>query len=294
MLPDFLVIGAYKSGTTTLQQHLAAHPQVFVPKRKEPNFFAYKDAEPGVGPPAAARAITRMEDYLRLFEGVTDERAVGEVSPEYLAHPGAAEAIHRRLPAVRLVAVLRNPVERAYSDFLMYRRDGLEQEDDFGRALDAQDARQAQGLPTGYYVATGFYGAQLARYTERFCPEQLSVHLFEDLVRTPDVVMGDIFRFLGVDGIALQGGDVYNASGIPTNPLVRAAYGVRRRLGPMAGTLVPARLRPGIERLMQRGLRKDPMPASARARLAGVYAEDVALLERLIGRDLSHWLAPNR
>ena len=298
--PTFLVIGAYKAGTTSVHHYLQQHPEVFVPRRKEPNYFAFGDVAVPVGAratsflaphPAAASAVTRREDYLRLFDGRQSERAVGEVSPEYLVNERACEAIAAELPGVRLVAVLRNPAERAFSDYLMYRRDGVEPEEDFGRALDQQDARRRRGEPTGWYVETGFYGRQLARYFDAFPREQVDVHLFEDLVRDPDGTMGAIFTFIGVDPVPLRSVDQYNASGVPRNPVLGAVLRARRWLGPPVKKVLPERARPAVERFVQRGLDRPALAPEHRARLIDTYGEDVRLLERFTGRDLSSWLA---
>ena len=298
--PTFLVIGAYKAGTTSVHHYLQQHPEVYVPRRKEPNYFAFGDVAVPVGArsagplaphPAAASSVTRREDYVRLFDGRRDERAVGEVSPEYLVNERACDAIRSELPEARLVAVLRNPVERAFSDYLMYRRDGVEPDGDFGRALDQQEERRQRGEPTGWYVETGFYGRQLARYRDAFPREQVSVHLFEDLVRDPDGTMGAIFTFLGVDPVPLRSVDQYNASGVPRNPVLGAVLRSRRWIGPPLKKVLPERLRPAIERFVQRGLDRPTLAPEHRARLVDTYADDVRLLERLTGRDLSPWLA---
>lgn len=301
--PTFLVIGAYKSGTTSVHHYLAQHPQVFVPRRKEPNYFAFGDVAVAVGSgaaarpaatphPAAATSVTRREDYVALFDDVAGERAVGEVSPEYLVNERACDAIRRELPDARLVAVLRDPVERAWSDYLMYRRDGLEPEEDFGRALDHQDERRRRGSPTGWYVESGFYGRQLARYYDAFSADQISVHLFEDLVRDPDGTMAAVTTFLGVDPVPLRSADHLNASGVPRNRALAAVLRSRRWLGPPLKKVLPDRLRPGLERVVQRGLDRPPLAPEHRARLVETFRDDVALTGRLTGRALSSWLAP--
>jgi hypothetical protein len=182
-------------------------------------------------------------------------------------------------------------VERAFSDYLMYRRDGVEPEADFGRALDRQEARRRRREPTGWYVETGFYGRQLARYLDAFPPEQVDVHLFEDLARDPQGTMAAIFTFLGVEPVALQSVDQYNASGVPRNPVLAAVLRARRWVGPPVKRVLPERLRPAIERFVQRGLDRPTLAPEHRARLVDTYGDDVRLLERLTGRDLSPWLA---
>jgi hypothetical protein len=292
-LPNFLVIGAYKSGTTSIHHCLRQHPQVYLPQVKEPNFFAF-DEGVTTSPSVRATDLTTMSEYRRLFEGVRDEVAVGEVSPRYLTTPEAPARIHTHLPDVRLIAILRNPVERAYGEFLYWRRNGDEPYADFGRALDEQEDRYRRGqLRTAFYVQSGFYGEQLARYFDLFPSTSISVHLFEDLVRDPGAVMGEIFRFLGVDALNVPSLEQHNVSGDPRNALVALALRSRRWwLMPVLNTSLGQRARPQIERLAQRGhlLRRPALPPDQRARLQELYREDILALASLIGRDLSHWL----
>ncbi len=287
-MPNFLVIGAYKSGTTSVHRYLQQHPQVYVPRLKEPNFFAFRNGA-DADHPATARAVTTMSEYRRLFEGVRNEVAVGEVSPEYLANPEAPRRIRAHLPNVRLFAILRNPVERAYSDFLMHRRNGDEPFAEFERALDEQEDRYRRHESIGYYVRTGFYAEQVARYFDLFPSTSFNIHLFEDLVRDPQAVMNEIFRFLGVDEFNVPTLDQHNLSGEPRNALVALALRSRRWAMPVLDVL-PDRARPKIERLVQQGLRRPTLPPDQRTRLQELYQDDILALASLIGQDLSHWL----
>jgi hypothetical protein len=292
-LPDFLVIGAYKSGTTALHDDLRAHPELFVPSRKEPNFFAFAGRAPEPNHPAAGKSVLDQDRYEALFADRGDAVAAGEVSPEYLANPHACAAIRRLVPEARLVAVLRNPVERAYSDYLMYRRDGLEPEADFERAIDQQDARAARGDPTGFYLRTGRYAEQLEPYLATFPREQLHIVLYEDLRSAREATLSGIFEFLGVSSdVAIPDAAPVNVSGEPSNPAVRAAYAVRRRVAARAAGRVPPWLTRAADRVLQRGLTHPELSPESRARLGAYYRDDVERLARLLDRDLGHWLAP--
>jgi hypothetical protein len=292
-LPDFLVIGAYKAGTTSLHEYLRSHPQIFVPERKEPSFFAFDQ----VGDPEAERrlnpvwsmAIHDLATYEELFAPARPDQVVGEVSPEYLKNHAAPAAIAARLDEVKLVALLRDPAERAYSDFLMYTRDGQEDTEDFAVALDRQDERRAAGMATGQYVVTGFYGEQLSRYYARFPPDRIKVVLSEDLRADRDGVLADVFAFLGVNPSFRVAAEELNRSGVPVNGAVRAAYVVRRRLAPLLGSVVPQRMKRRVDALLQQGLERPDPPPEPMARLRDIYRDDIAVLERLIGRDLSAW-----
>jgi hypothetical protein len=285
--PDFLVIGAYKSGSTALHEALQAHPQVFVPARKGPSFFAFDGVEEP-DRPLPPGTVRRWEDYRALFDPAPADSLCGEVSPEYLANPRAAGRIRERVPDARLVAILRNPVERAFSDYLMYVRDGLEPEADFGRALDAQEKRRHAAAPTGYYVETGFYGRQLRPYFEAFPRERIQVHLFEDFAADPAAVLRSLFTFLGVDPAQGEAPErAVNVSGVPRNAVVAAAVRGGRRLAP----LLPAPVRRRAKATLARGLDRPALAPEHRRRLVELYREDVAELERVLDRPLDRWLA---
>ena len=165
-------------------------------------------------------------------------------------------------------------MERAFSDYLMYVRDGLEHED-FGRALDLQEERRRTSSPTGYYVETGFYGRQLRPYFAAFPHERIRVYLFEDLVADPDPVLRDLFAFLGVDPAhARAPARPVNVSGVPRNALFAAAVRGGRRLAP----LLPAA-----------GRDRPVLSPEDRRRLVRLYRDDVAELERLLDRPLDRW-----
>jgi hypothetical protein len=286
-LPDFLVIGAYKSGSTALHEALRAHPQVFVPAQKGPSFFAFDGVEEP-DRPLPPGTVRRWEDYRALFDPAPEGDVRGEVSPEYLANPRAAGRIRERVPDARLVAILRNPVERAFSDYLMYVRDGLEPEADFGRALDAQEERRRAAVPTGYYVETGFYGRQLRPYFEAFPRERIQVHLFEDFASDPGAVLRSLFAFLGVDPALGEAPErAVNVSGVPRNAVVAAAVRGGRRLAP----LLPSGVRRRAKAALARGLDRPELAPEHRRRLVDLYREDVAELERLLDRPLDRWLA---
>ena len=286
MLPQFLVIGAYKSGSTAIQEALRAHPQIFLPA-KGPSFFAFDEA-PAIDRPLPPGTVRDWEAYQALFAGAPAEAVRGEVSPEYLANPWSCGRIRARVPDAKLVAVLRNPVERAFSDYLMYVRDGDERLD-FAAALDEQDERRRAGSPTGFYLETGFYGRQLAPYFDAFPRGQLQVHLFEDFAADPDSVLAPICELLGVDPeLGTTPERAVNVSGVPRNAVVGAAVRSGRRVAP----LLPEAVRRRAKAALARGLDRPALEPELRARLVEVYREDVAELERLLERPLGHWLAP--
>jgi hypothetical protein len=302
-LPNFLIIGAAKSGTTSLYRYLRQHPDVYMPAVKEPRFFAYAEDPPPMNGPGdertneAAGAVYTRDAYRQLFAEATTETAVGEASPNYLYSATAPRLIHEHLPEARLIAILRHPVERAYSHFLHLVRSGREPLRDFGAALDAEPERIAAGWEwSWHYRHMGYYGEQLARYLEHVDREQLTVYLFEDFTADPVALAQDIFRVLGVDDAFVPDTSMrYEASGVPKSDrfqrfLLNPDHWIRR----ISRFLIPEPVR---ERLLIRmknvNLEKPPLEPDVRERLTAAYRDDVLRLQDLIDRDLSAWLAPS-
>jgi hypothetical protein len=207
-----------------------------------------------------------------------------------MANTAAFPRIAATLPEVRLIAVLRNPVERAYSDYLMYRRDGDERELRFRDALDKQADRASRLERTGFYLTTGLYGAQLRPYFDEFPRKQLHVLLYEDLQTDFLQAMSGIFAFIGVSS-AFTPTDLepVNQSGLPTTFAIKAALELRYRLRRILRPL-PSSLKRRINRPIERRLYKPELEHADRVRLVDFYQSDVAELGRLLDRDLSHWL----
>lgn len=283
-LPNFLVIGAPKSGTTSLDRYLGQHPQIYMSPVKEPQYFR---------PIRSLKTtVEDFDDYRALFDGVRDERAIGEVSPFYVSSVSAADRIREMIPDVRLVAIVRNPVERAFSDYSMLiekGRDHVSFDEAIADELAPESERRGDMLRN--YVKHGLYGEQLASYYERFERDHIHVMLFEDLRRDGPGLMHGLYEFLEVDTeFEAETSRVYNATTAPPrhprlNRLVRRAqnHDVQR--------FVPRSLRKGVRTLTSQSADRMPeLSASARARLVEYYRPDVRTLEQLLGRDLSGWL----
>ena len=295
-LPDFLVIGAFKSGTTSLMSYLSQHPDVMVPWLQEPNFFGAEefsltlDGVKGARRDAAGvygrRRTNTLAQYSNLFADVPGHCVVGESSPQYMTHPAACERIRSLVPDCKLVAILRNPIDRAFSDYSMLVRDGIEK-DPFAEVIH----RPRSIKPMGHYVETGMYGKQLQPFFEAFSADQLKVYLHDDLRADPHEVLRSLFSWLGVDpSFEPNVSEMMNPSGTPTNSLVAAAYIARRRLQPYLKPIVPRGVQRRLDVHLERGLQKDVITPEVRRELADMFADDVELLSKLIDRDLSHWL----
>ncbi len=297
-VPNFLIIGAAKSGTTALYHYLKQHPQVFMCPVKEPKFFAHEGRMPRWSGPGdesyLTSTVTDLATYLALFHEARDEKALGEASTQYLYMERAPERIRHYLPRARLLAILRNPADVAFAVFLHKRRENLEPFSSFEQALAAEEERmRANWSPFWFYKQRGFYHDYLARYFGRFDARQIKVLLYDDFQREPLSVLRAIFSFLEVDeGFAPDMSYRPNLSGVPKS---RALHKWLEKSD--AGKYAPAnssiveKTRWRVTRDLRRwNLSKPQLSSETRRLLMNDYREDVLRLQDLIGRDLSHWL----
>ena len=295
-MPNFLIIGAMKAGTTALYTYLEQHPQVYMSPVKEPNFFAFEGERMDFCAPQDQEGINRtsvtdIEAYRALFKGVTNEIAIGEASHWYLYSPKAPGRIRHYIPEVKLIAVLRDPIERAYSQFLHFVRDGQEPLTDFARALQEEETRVRNNWAFGRYASRGFYYAQLKRYFDAFDRGQITVYLYEDLSTDPVGVLGDVFRFLGVDEAFVPEMSVRpNVSGLPKSRALHALLTRQQRIKAVLRPHLPAGLLRFASDLRDRNLAKPQLAPGVRRQMIEMYQEDILKLQDLIDRDLSEWL----
>ncbi len=302
-LPNFLIIGAAKAGTNALYHSLRQHPQVYMSPWKEPKFFAFESeadlgfrAANGRDAPVNASVILDQAEYEELFDDASDdELARGEASTHYLYVEKSPARIKALIPDARLIAVLRNPVDRAFSSYQHLVRDELEPLD-FGAALDAESQRIAEHYAYLYrYTDLGFYSEQLDRYEKTFPESQLCVLLYDDLRSDPEGTCRRIFSFLGVDEhfVPDMSGE-YNRSGVPKNRvmhrLLNPSAPMKRRLWNVTPRFAREHLLDAQTKMVNRNLQRQTMPEPERDRLRDVFREEVGRLETRLGRDLSHWL----
>jgi Sulfotransferase domain len=287
-LPNFLLIGANKAGTTSVYRYLAQHPEVYVSPMKEPNYFA---------PHIRRRDTWRhlpgtLEEYEALFDGVGREHAIGEASTAYLPDDEAPALVREALPEVRLVAILRNPLERAFSDYGMHRSWG-DEELTFADAVASELDGSVPGLSWGRrYVEFGFYGRHLCRWLALFEREQLGIYLYDDLARDPEALLSGVAEFLGVStSFSPETVERHNITRHP--PRIRAVEQVAQWRPAKAAVkhVVPNRALTRLKEFVRRKNSVPPVfPPEIRQRLIELYRDDVAVVERIVDRDLSPWL----
>lgn len=291
--PDFFVIGAQKSGTTALYYHLRAHPQIYMSPVKEPQFFAPDLAGPTAGPgDRNSHRFQELAAYAQLFDGADGARAVGEASVSYLYSSVAARHIADAVPGARLIAILRNPVDRAYSNYLHLVRDGREPCGDFAKALAAEPERRRRNWSAHWhYRAKGFYGEQIARYLDVFPLEQLRVYRYDDFEERPRDVLADIAAFLDVEPAFDQDLSLrLNVAGIPRRARLYRLLRRMERLKWAANSVLPAGMRRRALGWQNRTLERPDVPIGVRRALLDGYRDDLALLHERTGLDVSGWM----
>lgn len=301
IVPNFLVIGAAKSGTSSLYEYLGQHPEIYTSIIKGPCYFAYEDGQkvivngPGDQKLFDRLIVTDRQQYLHFFHGVTDEKAIGEASVLYMYEPTAASRIRTFNPNIKLIACLRNPITRAYSSYLHLRRDAREPCAEFEDALAAENSRINAGWEhQWHYTRLGFYYEQLRRYYDLFSRDQIAIHLYDDFKKTPLTVIQDIYRFLDVDDSYVP--DLSLRMNVSGRPRIRFIHELYTKPNVFASTLrrslPPMFRRKAAAQLLQWNLVRDHKPISDRvhAQLRELYCDDIRKLEPLIQRDLSSWL----
>ena len=286
--PDFFIVGAAKAGTTSLFKYLIQHSSIFIPPLKEYHFFADY-------PPPSSRRVATLRDYLGLFAGQPPEVAAGEASTSYLPSVFAAPRIAHLFPEARILAILRDPVERAYSNYWHNRKHARETLS-FEQALEAEDRRIAEGWPFDFhYVRTGMYHEQVARFLDAFGAEKVRILLLEDFRSGRRALLRDLFSFLEVDPeVEVDADRVHNRSGPPRNEVLGRVLNYRFPGRSELATLLPP-ARKLKNRILQRNILPQPrMSDDTRRRLVARFSEDIRRLEQLLDRDLGQWRAVDR
>ena len=291
MLPNFIIVGAAKAGTTALYWYLSEHPAVFMSPVKETFYFAYGVDEAGrllYGDPDVHRfPIKTRAEYEALFAEAGSASAVGEASPIYLECPQSAARIHAMIPEASIVASLRQPVDRAYSDYLMYlRRRGRRIDPARDLQADAEWAR-----PDSRWMQVSRYAGQLTRYFDLFPRERIHVALFDDLKRDATRMTQDVYRFVGVDPAFVPDFSTPHAGGgVPKSRVLERLF-TSRALRSALEPLVPVPAANWVRRFRGRTMEKPPaLPPALRKTLTGHFVDDIRQTAGLIGRPLDHWL----
>jgi hypothetical protein len=297
--PHFLIIGAARSGTTALYQYLAEHPRLFLTEPKEPHYFALAGTTPAFTGPGDRQTINRLavvdpQAYRELYRGAGPDQVRGEASVSTMYYPEAITRARDEVPEARLICMLRDPVERAFSAYGFMRTRGWEPCATFEEALADEPRRIAAGWHhIWHYVAMGRYGEQLRHVLDVFPREQLLVLRHEDLVADPDAVLGRIHGFLGLPVIPHTVAPDPHRSGEPRNKFLSRVVSTHHPLKKLLSPVVPVALRRRLRRqIVRRNIVRSTYRDETRRALVDTFRSDLDLLEQLTGLDLTAWRSP--
>ena len=300
--PNLFIVGAAKGGTTTLHYALDQHPQVFMSKKKEPGYFTWPEEElsfinNGKLITKPRFLVNHLQDYLQLFKEGEHKKIRGESSTTYLFfYEKTIANIKRILPKpdeVNIVIALRNPVDRAFSQYMHKLRDAAETLE-FEDAIHAEQKRKDENHHFDFqYVQRGFYYPQVKAYLDHF--RKVKIYLNEDLRRDPQDVAKSLEEFLGIEQVSLDFGEALNVSGEPKVEALNKFLKKPNAMKKFFGQLLPKDLRRKMRLKVQStvykfNLEQREINPETKSELKKVYREDILKLQDLIGRDLTSWV----
>ena len=314
--PDFLVVGVVKGGTTALYNLLDRHPKVHLPPIKETNFFSRADMRPadfareyaldvrmdpakyiadGMKEVVHIAHVNDPAHYAALFSKAEPGQVLGEVCPSYAICPSAAGAIHGARPGAQVFFMLRDPVQRAWSQYIMNLREGKTLERDFLKELEQDDQRGKKGWGVNHqYLSLGMYAGQVARYLDLFPKANVHVLLHEQFKKDPAAIMREVFTSIGVEPVEdLDVSGKFNEAAVPRNATLNRLLVRSGAISAVKG-LVPRNLRGGFKEMLYSKKDMPTLPAEQAATLWKRYEPDVDRLSDMIGKDLRQWWGPKK
>jgi len=301
-LPDFFVAGVPKAGTTALHSALARHPALFMSPVKEPKFFLTDGPPPSEGGPGDAKTyrehVWRRGDYEALFDGAPRGALKGESTPFYLYNRDAQCRIKTLVPAARLIVVLRDPVERAHSNWTHMWSAGLDPCGDFLQACAQEAERVAAGWADFWrYTGLGRYGEQLQQLYSVFPADHVLVFRYRALIADPVSTLDRVCSFLGVQPGLLTELPRENVTVHPDPTARHSVVATARRAGAALSALLPGHLGAGMTDRLEHMLQQDaaprrPLTWRQREALIPQFEADIALLESVTAESFSDWLQP--
>lgn len=295
-LPDFLIVGAAKSGTTTLYYYLKQYTEIFLPPIKEPRFFSFVNNPPNYSYPGPYEVTWKLEDYIDLFKGSKINQLIGEASPSYLytherAIKNMKDVYGDDYKKLKIVIILRNPIERAYSQFMMNKRNYTEPFDFEQAFLQETIATRLNNNWNIFfdYISAGLYFSQVKAYLNEF--SNVKILFYDDLVENQAQLIKELCEFLNVDFRDDLGVGRYNVSGAPRVDYINKLISEPSRLKNFVKKVLPRDIRQEIRNITSKiNLKPVEMSMQQRKYLSSIFKEDVHNLSKLFNKDLSKWL----
>lgn len=288
VLPNFLIVGTPKAGTTAIYHYLNQHPEIYFSPHKEPHFFSF------IGEQKPHWGVKTLAEYEELFEGVTTEKAIGEASTWYLYSQSAAQQIKKYIPYVKVIIILRNPIERAYSSWAFRVQCGWESIVNFEQAVQAEKNRIANHYEWDFhYLQTGFYYEQIKRYFNLFPRNQIFICTHDSLNQDCISLLQNIFNFLEVDNNFIPDVSIrHNQTKLAKSQLVDNLLTKSSHCKTVLKFLIPDAMRNRLRsKIIQNNQLLVPkLPPELKKQYTLLYREDILKTSNLINIDFSQWL----
>lgn len=288
--PNFLLVGAGKSATRSLYNYLIQHPDVFMPALKEPQFFVARQVAGRI-----QKWVDDEQTYFRLFADAGGKKAIGEASVMYLLFYEEAikNILHHLGPDVRIMMILRNPVERAFSAYNFVHLNNPAERYSFEEALQLEDQRWQQGESLFMqYKRMGLYADAVAAYQQHF--KQVHIMWYDEFRKNPDQVLRGVFEFLNLrTDVPIDYSKVWNKGGRRwKNPLIRQLLMSDNWLKRLVKFFFPRRRGVRTHQFFTKNFMEqiEPMKPETRQQLIEYFRPDILRLQQITGRDLSSWL----
>jgi hypothetical protein len=286
--PNFFIVGAQKAGTTSLYFYLKEIPQVYMSPVKELFYFAPHAVQTSV-----VDVIRDKKEYLKLFKNARGYVAVGEATPIYLWDPDAPKLIHQTVPHARIIIILRDPIERAYSNYLMKMKYSGMKSSFYDELIRDYKSQEKLFGRSQLYVEFGMYYKQVKRYFDIFGREQVKVIMFEEFVQHPEQSVNEVLAFLGVNYTVTEIREQYNPYSVPRSPLALWIFGffswLRARnikFYKILALLPDSLVESAPEKILFKRKQKPKIEPKAVKFLQEIYRDDIIRLESLLGRSL--------
>jgi hypothetical protein len=287
MMPNFFIVGTPKAGTTSLYHYLEEHPDIYMSPIKETNYFSYDEIK-SQGLFYNEEHISSLHQYQEQFEEVKDEKAVGEASVSYLYYPLVPSKIKKFNPEAKIIIVLRNPVDRGFSHYLMDKRLGfvsISYEDIVWKNSQHPQSK----LYYQQYVSLGQYYEQVKRYLEVFDAKQVKILFYEDIVRDIQKVVRELYAFLNVDvTFSPDTQQQHNVYSSPKNFFIEKLY-AQKEIRTIVKKIFGENIQQQVTHLFFRK-EKPVLNEKLKLDLIEVYKTNVYKTSDLLQKDLTFWL----
>jgi len=279
--PNFFIVGTQKAGTTTLYEYLNEIPEVYMSPIKEPRYFNSEILFSNIS------VIKDKSEYLNLFRNVKDHKAIGEASSGYLRDPMSAKLIHDAVPKAKIIILLRDPIERAFSAYLMHKSKGVTKKSFHEIISEGNKRKPGNSNEFRVYLLHGLYNKQVKKYYDVFGPNRVKVWIFEEFVKNHELIVREVLDFLGIDSnIPKNIGKTYNEYGAPRGKISEKILGSKTVVR-MVNKLVPQSFALNIRKNILLNVEKKPtMLEEDRKALESFFREDVKELEKFLQRKL--------